>query len=328
MAFKPAGTVTTINTDADYVKVDWNAINKQVKGGSRPARISLIVDLGVQKRDNFVEEYAPTTAKHIKALAEQGAELIDEGGKTMISTPQSDQPQIAVFADLTHDLVDFGGDLGKQPFRLSLNGSDYGNLRGIGFNGCYSFDKNGQILKDKGFTFHSMSPLTKLSKATKQEQIIAGSGKDNMDVEQLLGQAFMATVVKTEKDDKCYLNYKGCSEVPNVPSDPSDPDSDEVQMNIKPLVSPATIITFDTVTPELRKWLRGDVVKKIKEAVNYQGSKMQEVLEGGNSDNSASDDAGEDKQPEAKPTPAPKAKVAQKPAKAAVEDEPDTDSPF
>lgn len=314
MAFKPAGTVNTNNTDADYVKVDWNAINKQVKGGSRPARISLIVDLGTQKRDNFVEEYNESLSKHVKALAEQGAELVEENGKTMISIPQSDQPQIAVFADLTHDLVDFGGELGKQPFRLSLNGSDFGNLRGIGFSGCYSFDKNGQILKDKGFTFHSMSPLTKLAKATKQEQIISGSGKDNMDVEQLLGQAFMATVVKTEKDDKCYLNYKGCSEVPNVPSDPSDPDSEEVQMNIKPLVSPATIITFDNVTPELRKWIRGDVAKKIKEAVNYQGSKMQEVLEGGNS---SSDDAGEERQPEAKPTSVPAKKVAHKPAKVA-----------
>lgn len=313
MAFKPAGTNSSTPTDSDYVKVDWNEINKQVKGGLRPARVSLIVDLGTQKRENFTEDYVPTKQKHIKALEEQGAELIEEDGKTLISIPQSDQPQIAVFADLTSDLVDFGGDLGKQPFRLSLNGSDYGNLRGIGFTGCYSYDQNGQVQKDKGFTYHTMSPLTKLAKATKQEQIISGFGSDNMDVEQLLGQAFMATVQKTEKDDKCYLNYKGCSEVPMDETEDEDGNIIETPRLVRPLASPATIITFDNVTPELRKWIRGDVAKKIKMAVNYEGSKMQAVLEG----SGASEDKQEAQQDD-KPVEQPKAKAKQ--AKVPVDD--------
>ena len=54
MAFKPAGNSQP--QDENYVKVDWNEINKQVKGGSRPARISLIVDLGTQEREDFKEE--------------------------------------------------------------------------------------------------------------------------------------------------------------------------------------------------------------------------------------------------------------------------------
>lgn len=282
MSFKPAGTTDApINTN-NAPSVDYNAINSQVRGGSRPARISLIVDLGIQKRDPFTEAYQEGLPKHVKALAEQGAIILDDGN---ISIPQKDQPQIAVFADLTSDVVDYGGDLGKQPYRLSLNGSDFGAMRGIGFSGSYSFDKNGQIQKDKGFTFHAMSPLTKLAKATKQLQIIAGSGVDNMDVAQLLDKPFMAQVDKTikVKDDgteAVYLNYKGCSEVPMVPSDPSDPDSEEIMMTVKPLVAPPTVITFDNVTEDLRKWIRGDVAKKIKQAVNYSGSKMQAVLEG------------------------------------------------
>ena len=266
--------------DDNYVKVDWNAINKQVKGGSRPARVSLIVDLGVQERDAFEEEYQETNPKHIKGLSEQGAVLAEVDGKTVIQIPQKPQPQVAVFVDLTSDVVDYGGEIGKQPYRLLLNKSFMGDVAGIGFAGCYSFDKAGQILKDKGFTFHSNSLLTKLAKATKQSQIVAGSGVDNMDVSQLLGQPLMVTVDKTETTDgKVYLNFKGCSEVPMIPSDPSDPDSKEIMMTVKPLTSPALTITFDSAKEEDKKWLRGDLVKKIKAANNYQGSAIQKVIE-------------------------------------------------
>ena len=278
MAFKPMSNPQP--QDDNYVKVDWNAINKQVKGGSRPARVSLIVDLGVQERDAFEEEYQETNPKHIKGLSEQGAVLAEVDGKTVIQIPQKPQPQVAVFVDLTSDVVDYGGEIGKQPYRLLLNKSFMGDVAGIGFAGCYSFDKAGQILKDKGFTFHSNSLLTKLAKATKQTQIVAGSGVDNMDVSQLLGQPLMVTVDKTETTDgKVYLNFKGCSEVPMIPSDPSDPDSKEIMMTVKPLTSPALTITFDSAKEEDKKWLRGDLVKKIKAANNYQGSAIQKVIE-------------------------------------------------
>lgn len=278
MSFKPASNNT--NTEGNGSSVDWNAINNQVKGGSRPARISLVIDLGEQERDNFVEEYKPDDAKHIKGLAEQGGFLSEEDGKQFINIPQKPQDQVAVFVDLTSDVVDYGGEIGKQPYRLLINKSFMGDVAGIGFAGTYAFDKNGNILKDKGFTFHSNSPLTKLAKATKQTQIISGSGVDNMDVSQLLGQPLMVSVDKTVTDDgKVYLNYKGCSEVPMVPSDPSDPDSEEVLMNVKPLVLEPLVISFDNVTAETKKFIRGDIAKKIKKALNYQGSKIQQVLE-------------------------------------------------
>jgi hypothetical protein len=285
MSFKPKQQNTQ---DPDAPQIDWTAVSKQVKGGNRPARISLIVDLGNQEREEFQEEYKAKDDKHIKAL-KAGGYLSEEDGKQMINIPQKPQDQVAVFVDLTSDVVDYGGDIGKQPFRMIVNKSFKGDVAGIGFAGTYSFDNKGNVLKDKGFTFHSNSVLTKLAKATKQEQIVSGQGNDNMDVTQLLGHALMVTVDKTETDDKVYLNYKGCSEVPMIPSDPTDPDSDEVLMNVKPLANEAIIITFDNVTPELKKWIRGDVAKKIKKATNYKGSKMQEVLEA----KSQSDEAAE-----------------------------------
>jgi hypothetical protein len=277
MAFKPVSNAT-VTQDENYVKVDWNAINKQVKGGSRPARVSLIVDLGIQEREDFEEEYKEGDPKHESAIG-AGATLVEVNGKTMIHTPRKPQQEVAVFVDLTSDIVDYGGEIGKQPYRLLLNKSFMGDISGISFAGTYSYDNKGNVLKDKGFTFHTNSPLTKLAKATKQTQIIAGSGPDNMDVSQLLDQPLMVTVDKTETaDGKVYLNYKGCSEVPLVPSDPSDPDSPEVTMNVKPLSSPALAITFDRIKPEDKKWLRGDIIKKIKLAKNFEGSAIQEVL--------------------------------------------------
>jgi len=281
MSFKPAGQTNSESFEDNGPKIDFNAVNAQVKGGSRPARVSLIVDLGVQEREEFSEDYDANKAKHKKALEDKTGYLpaLMEGQAQQINITQKDQPQIAVFADLVNDVVDYGEVIGKKPYRLMVNGSFGGKLQGIGFAGCYSFDKNGEILKDKGFTFHAQNKLTKLAKATGQTQIISGSGNDNMDVSQLLGQKFMAQVDKTEKDDgaKVYLNYKSCSETPMVP----DAEGNEVPYPVKELVGEAKCITFDNMTEEDKIFLRGNIIKTIKMAKNYQGSQMQKVLDAG-----------------------------------------------
>jgi len=324
MSFKPKSNHTETDTGS---KIDNNKLNSQIKrDGSRPARVSLIVDLGTQERDHYKEDFADTTKQ--KADIESGVGWVEEvDGKETFFREQKPNDQIAVFCDLTNDVVDYGEDLGMQPYRLLVNGSFMGDIKGITFGGCYSFDKNGNILKDKGFTFHSNSALTKLAKNTKQTQIISGSGEDNMDVTQLLGQPFMASVVKEERNDKVYINYKGCSEVPMVPSDPTDPDSDEIALNVKPMQCEPKAITFDNVTPEDVKWLRGDVVKKIKQAVNYKGSKMQEVLEGTNQEG-ANEQTPEEVSPKTETKTPTKKKAAKVPTKVATKEETDEDDPF
>ena len=281
MSFKPQGQNNADSFESTGPKIDFNALNAQVKGGSRPARVSLIVDLGVQEREEFNEDYDAKKAKHVKALADKTGYLpaIEDGKNQQINIMQKDQPQIAVFADLVNDVVDYGEEIGKMPYRLMLNGSFGGNIQGIGFAGSYAFDKEGNIQKEKGFTFHATSKLTKLAKATGQNQIIAGSGNDNMDVSQLLTQKFMAQVDKTEKDDgaKVYLNYKGCSETPMVP----DAEGNEVPYPVKALVAEAKCITFDNMTEADKVFLRGNIIKMIKGAKNYQGSQMEKVLDAG-----------------------------------------------
>jgi hypothetical protein len=85
----------------------------------------------------------------------------------------------------------------------------------------------------------------------------------------------MAQIAVTESGENTYVNYKGCAEVPMIPDD----DGNEAPMKVKPLLTEARVITFDSVTEDDAKFLRGDLVKKIKQALNYQGSKMQAVIE-------------------------------------------------
>lgn len=95
MAFKPANANKTGGTGKRDFDSNFNM--PEPKAGSRPARISLIVDLGIQERPDF------------------------EDSKTKETRPQSPCQQLAIFADLPNDVVDYGGNIGKQPYRLCLN---------------------------------------------------------------------------------------------------------------------------------------------------------------------------------------------------------------
>jgi hypothetical protein len=300
MSFKPKNSNNTqASSNPNLPKINWGELNKGVKGGSRPARVSLIVDLGDQEREPSTQDYNPNNVKHSEALT-KGSWVETVNGKEVLFTPRKAVQQVAVLADLMNDVVDYGGSIGKQPYRVLLNPSFKGEVRGVDLTGCYSYDDQGNRLQDKPYTYHSQSLLTKLAKATRQLGIIDG-GEDNMDVSLLCGQPFMAQIAVTESGDNTYVNYKGCAEIPMIPDD----DGNEAPMKVKQLVTEARVITFDSVTEDDAKFLRGDLVKKIKQALNYQGSKMQAVIE-----NKAST-------AQAEQSNAPAAPKAKEPAKAA-----------
>lgn len=260
------------------------------KAGNRAARIALIVDLGIQEREDFVDQ------------------------KTQVATPQTPKQQVAIFADLVADVVDYKGDIGKAPYRLMLNKNFKGDIQGINFAPVPPRDAEGKLIEGRLWTYHPASPLTKLAKVTGIQSILDGT---DLDIEQLLGEAFMATVevkiTETDKEDKdgnkiVYknVNYKGCSEVPEMPDGSLYP--------VPNTPNTPMVITFDDVTAEQAKFLRADIKRKIKLATNYVGSKMQEVLEATEAGTS------QESKPESKPAskPASKAKekapAAQKPA--------------
>jgi hypothetical protein len=225
------------------------------EAGNQPARISVIVDLGVQERPDF------------------------EDKNTGETKPQKPISQVAICVDLVDQDLDYG-EIGVQPYRLLLNKSFKGEIEGVTFSAVPYRDGDGKLIETKKpWTFHPANLLTKLAKATGHSEIIDGSKKENMDISRLLGAPlFVEVEVKTTVSDKkdeqgnaivySNVNPKTYSSVPKIKG-----------LEVAPLKNPAVIVTFDEAKAEDIKWIRRDILKKIKQATNYQGSAMQKAIE-------------------------------------------------
>jgi len=309
MSFKPIQQNHSSNGAAQFEQRNYPT----PKAGSRPARISLIVDLGIQEREDF-EDKATGEVK-----------------------PQKPVQQVVVFADLVNDVVDYGDAIGKMPYRLCLNKTFQGETQGVNFTAVPPRDADGNQIQGKAWGFHPQNLLTKIAKAIQKPEVI-----ESMDIEEFLNEALMAQVEvkKTESKDKkdddgnpvvyTNVNYRGASEVPMV----EDDEGNEAPMKIKQLATPAMIISFDDAKPEQIKFLRKNLIAKIKLAKNYAGSKMEAAIQAFEKQQSASQGAsegqGEAKKDEGKPSAkeAPK-KAAKKPVTPPVEDDiDDSECPF
>lgn len=258
------------------------------KAGLRPARISLIVSLGVQKRPDY-----------------------EEAGKA--PKPQKDCLQVAVFADLPKDVVDYGGDIGMKQYRLLLNKSFKGEVQGINFFTTSTKDADGNVLTNKPWGLHPASLLTKLFKAIGRDELVyEPKPRAGVDIEPLLGQAVMIDVEvkktpdKNDKKDKdgnvivyTNVNFKGVAPVPE--------DYPIGDLEVEP-----KIIHFDNATKDDIQLIRANLLKQIKLAVDYPGSKMQKAVEAWEAENGKKGGSDEQEQDE-QPTPAKEEKKADKP---------------
>ena len=279
------------------------------RAGQRKARVSLIIDLGEQNREDY------------------------EDPKTKELKPQKPCQQLAVFCDLTHDTVDYGGKIGKQHYRMMVNKSFQGAVVGINFQAVPPKDANGNLIAGKKWGFHPANALTKLAKAIGKDEII-----ESMDVEQLLDVPFMCQVEVKITDDKNgkkdadgkliqykNVNFKGAAPVVE--------DDDGVAQEVNELAQPARCIQFDNATVEDIQFIRANLIKQIKLANDYAGSQMQAAIEEfeAKQKSAGADDSDEaeqeDETPAAKPV-AKKTAAAKKPVKPPVDDASDDDVPF
>lgn len=257
------------------------------RSGSRKARIALIVDLGVQEREDFED---PNTGEF---------------------KPQKPCQQVAVFADLVADTVDYGGKIGKQHYRMALNKSFMGKVVGINFAATPPKDAKGNTINGKPWGLHPANVLSKIAKAVGKPEVI-----ESMDISELLDEAFMCQVEVKETPDKngkkdkdgeliVYknVNFKGAAPIPE--------DDDGEPLPVADLNVKALCITFDDAKAADIQYIRAGLIKQIKLANNYAGSQMQKAIEAYEA--TLGGDAGEEEEQEA---PAPKAKPAAKaPAK-------------
>lgn len=248
MAFRPKNS----NTPRSNNSGENTGLFPVPKAGSRKARVCLIVDLGEQNRPDFEDE------------------------KTGETKPQKPCQQVAIFADLVNDTVDYGGTIGKQHYRLLLNKTFAGEITGINFMFVPPKDAKGKIIEGKQWQLHPANLMTKLAKAVNKPDII-----ETGDIEQLLDCPFMAQVEVKEKDsgkqnDKgepiIYrnVNYKGCSEVPL--------DDDDEPMHVAELNMEPKCITFQNAKPDDIKFIRKKLIDMIKLANDYSGSNMEKAI--------------------------------------------------
>lgn len=279
-SLKPQGNTNTNSNNAP--QVDWNSINRQVETDNHTAIISQIVDLGVHTPPLSATTDKSTefdTQEEAEALVAQVSEMLkksdfekvkitEQGGKFVVNAQvrqPKDRQEIAVFADLVDTVVDYGSEIGQKPFRVLLNKTWKGDIRGLGL-AVVPPQKQGGV-----WTFAPNSMLTELAKVTRQNTITDGSVKNDLNnIGLILGKSLMVDIVKTDENDKVYVNVKGISSVPSALAKTID----------YTLVNPVGI-SFDDVTVESLQaaGIRGSIIKKIKQANNYEGSRMQKAIE-------------------------------------------------
>ena len=189
--------------------------------------------------------------------------ITEQNGKFVVNAQvrqAKDRQEIAVFADLVDNIVDYGDNIGEKPYRVLLNKTWKGDIRGLGLAVVPPQNQGGV------WTFAGNSMLTELAKVTKQNTITDGSVKSDLNnIGLILGKALMVDIVSGD-----FVNVKGISTVPSALLKTIDYS----------LVNPVGI-SFDNATPELLReaGIRGSIIKKIKQANNYQGSNMQKAIE-------------------------------------------------
>lgn len=260
MSYKPASQNQSTTLKSNGIAPNGVAYKYPVpEGGSQAARISLIVDIGTQEREDF------------------------EDTKTGEIKPQKPVQQLVVFADLVDQVVDYGGDIGEKQYRLILNKNFKGDIAGVNFTAVPPRDADGNMIEGKNWTFHPANLLTKLAKATGNEHILGVDIENNMDISALLGAGFYADVeVKTsdsgkKKDDGTPIiynnvNFKGAAKLPMVKGKQLEID----ELQVKPM-----ILNHNNVTEETLVYIRGKVLSMMKLAPEYQDSKLQKLLESG-----------------------------------------------
>lgn len=294
------------------------------KDGTRAARVSLIIDLGIQEREDFENP---------------------DGSKKK----QEPCQQVAIFADLVNDKVDYGGDIGEQQYRLCLNKTFAGKMQGINFQCIPPKDGDGKTLKPDPTKnlFYQLPPaslITKLCKAVGRPEVAIDNRKNpaSLDLEQLLNLPFMADVqvkiTEKEMDDgtkRVYknVNYRGASAIPMIPvlDEDGEPTGDEKLMKVKALDATPRCIQFETATKDDVQFIRYGIRQMIKLAKDYPGSAMQKAIEAWEAENVKQDDGEATPEPKAetpKPTPAKRETKKVETPVAPDGDDDDGDAPF
>lgn len=277
------------------------------KSGSRRARLSTIIDIGMQEREDV---YNGPDGKACKP---------DTPGA--VCKPQKPAKQVVMFADLVNDIVDYGPEIGKQQYRLLINPTFKGKIKGIvhAVNNPPK-DGNGNVVKGD-WTMHPNNAASKLAVAMEKLEVLKSGA-----INRLLDGQFMANVAVTETPSGKFdadgneivyknVNYKGPAPVAAVETGELDDDGNPIEAMpvFATLKQPLKCITFTNAKKEDIGMIRKDIRAMIKLALDYTGSNMQKAMEAFEAEKGETTPA-EVPAEKVKPAAAPKPKPTPKPA--------------
>lgn len=172
--------------------------------------------------------------------------------------------ELAIFADLTENRVDYGGDIGDKPFRIMLNGQWQGEVKG------FPLKKSKPATEGGKWTVKSNSKLAELANATRLKEELLGVDLEEADWSLLAGKALNIPIVK-EGDEGQWIKAGRC-----VALKVKKGKVEEVE----DLDSEALVISFDDCTVDILReaCLRKSIIDKIKKATDYAGSEIESAI--------------------------------------------------
>jgi len=263
----------------DFVAIDWKVVNQERadifdtkdKAKSRVGIISGIIDLGVQpvedghkKSDVALEDEEAYIAEHEGNYFDDFTDPQTKKTERHVFWPQKAQRAVGITVDLPQYEYDWGGDIGKKPFRFLLNGEFiHKGMKRTDIVLARTYD-----LKETTKDFAPRWSLAKnslLYKAAVATNVIkVGEPFSKKQIGELIGKPALFEVRFWLEDGYANekISFKG-----EVPEGMNIPEVDEDTLYY---------INLDGENDEAAvKQLRKSVKNTIKNSVSYEGSKLQ-----------------------------------------------------
>lgn len=304
MSFKAKGS-----GNYDGPRIDYEAINQTFEDDTYDARISLMIDLGVQERSDAVAHQNKEDTTYVEDedaandLIDKVEDMVGEWVVNKENLDEFEEVEIETKKQLEavqKDIEDaeMGDTVFQLPFRIYsrkdanevaifadlvdhyveyVEGEEEEQYR-------HMFNKNDFVTKElTGFaltvtkpmgdsdhwTFSPNSMLSKLAKACHRGDILTDADLEN-DISLILGEPLGIPFTVSEKKGKTYV--KGAAPTALRKKDlpkVSDLDVEPVAISFED----ATVEQLEVAKP------RKAILDKIKKATNYEGSAMQEAVE-------------------------------------------------
>lgn len=268
------------NSESSGEKIDWAVVNKERaeifktedKAKSRVGIISGLIDLGLQPMDDGHKKSDIALEDEAQYILDNPTNYFDDfednrSKKTErhVFWPQKAQRAVAITVDFPQFEYDWGGEIGKKPFRFLLNGEfiNKGMKRSdIMLGRTYDLKETTKDFAPrwslaKNSLLHKMAVATNVIKP--EEPFTKGQ------IGELIGKAALFEVRFWLEDGYANekISFKG-----EVPEEMTAPEYNEDILYY---------INLDSDNDEAAvKQLRKSVKNTIKRSESYQGSKLQE----------------------------------------------------